>query len=652
MKSIIHILFFLGFINGVKAQITTSIIKANFGVDADLEANYFNKNIQNGNDDWFNNSPPAYTGRGVIDTTGAAAIIARYAADPAFRQLPFYRTMSVPAYSIVNNRMWIDAVFTRDYHGSDSTIFASGANKNGMSPQDWSCPVAQSVPDKNEILDMMVHVRRAGPNITDSLWMFGGLSIENTNGDRYFDFEMYQTDIYYDRPSLKFYGYGPDAGHTSWKFDASGNITTPGDIIFSAHYGSSTLTSIEARIWIDKSALLTTPTAFSWNGTFDGASSGSQFGYAGIIPKSSGFFYTGMENNKNTWAGAFNLIRGDNQVVTDYTSGQFMEFGVNLTKLGLDPVTLLGGNDCGMPFRRVLVKSRASTSFTAALKDFVGPFDFFLAPRVMIDADTTALCGLIGISQINVTNPASTSSYTWSTADGHIDKYNSSTSITVDSPGTYIVTQRLQSGCPIYATDTVLITTNPFCFILQNPISDFGGRLSYNQVLLNWSATSNKEINYFEIERSTDGSEFTPVNIIRKHSAPGDIAAYNSTDNVNVFNRSFIYYRLKTIGYNGQVAYSKVVKLFVSEEGKEMISITPNPVRDVMRLNISSSADENMKLYIYDLAGRQMMSSLARVQKGNVVIEVKDFQSWPRGIYSVKALLGNSVFTKKMVLTK
>ena len=650
MKSIILILFFLGFINSVKAQITTSIIKANFGVDADLEANYFNKNVQNGNDDWFSNAPAGYIGKGVIDTTGAAAILTRYVTDPSFRELPFYRTMSVPAYSIVNNRMWIDAVFTRDYHGDDSTIFASGASKNGMSPQDWTCPVAQSVPDKNEILDMMVHVRRAGPNITDSLWMFGGLSIENTNGDRYFDFEMYQTDIYYDRPSLKFYGYGPDAGHSSWKFDASGNITTPGDIIFSAHYGSSTLTSIEARIWVDKSVLLITPTAFSWNGTFDGASSGSQFGYAGIIPKSSGFFYTGLENNKSTWAGPFSLIRGDNQVVTDYTSGQFMEFGVNLTKLGLDPVTLLGGNDCGMPFRRVLVKSRASTSFTAALKDFVGPFDFFLAPRVMLNTDTMALCGLIG--KIDVTNPASNSTYTWSTTDGYIDSYNSPTSINVDTAGTYIVSQRLQVGCPVYATDTVVITDNPFCFILHNPINDFKARLSYDQTLLNWSATSNKEINYFEIERSTDGSKFTPVNIVKVHSASEDIVGYNSTDNLNVFNKRFIYYRLKTVGYNGQVAYSKVVKIFVDANKKEVITITPNPVRDVMRFNISSSTDGKMSLYIYDITGRQMMSLPASIQKENMVIEVKNFQNWPRGIYSVRVLSGNAVFTKKMVLVK
>jgi hypothetical protein len=97
MKSIIPIFLFLGFINCTKAQIITPIIKSNFGVEADLQANYYGDTIQNGSDDWFNNSAAANTGRGVIDTTGAADIIALYNANPVSRQLPFYRTMSVPA---------------------------------------------------------------------------------------------------------------------------------------------------------------------------------------------------------------------------------------------------------------------------------------------------------------------------------------------------------------------------------------------------------------------------------------------------------------------------------------------------------------------------------------------------------------------------
>jgi hypothetical protein len=59
-------------------------------------------------------------------------------------------------------------------------------------------------------------------------------------------------------------GFGPDAGHTSWQFDAAGNVTQPGDIIFTAEFGTSGLAMLEARVWVNKNALLSTPANFNW----------------------------------------------------------------------------------------------------------------------------------------------------------------------------------------------------------------------------------------------------------------------------------------------------------------------------------------------------------------------------------------------------
>ena len=593
-----------------KGQITTPIIRASFGVDGDLRANYFNGFVQF-NDDWFNNGT-AGSGIFVIDTTGAASIVNRYVTDISFRKLPFFRTMRYPAFTTITNRLLIDAVFIRDYHGDDSTIFASGSNKNGMSPADWSCPVAQAVPDKNEILDMFVHVRRAlGTTGTDSLWLFGGVSIENTTGSRYFDFEMYQTDIYYDRPSQQFYGYGPDAGHTSWTFDASGNVVIPGDIIFTAEYGGGGLTLLEPRIWVDRAALSVTPTDFAWTGAFDGAASGSQFGYAGILPATAGIFYTGLESKANTWAGPFQLVLGNDDVVTNYTAGQFMEFSVNLTKLGLDPVTLLGGNSCGMPFRRVMVKSRASASFSAALKDFVGPFDFFLAPRAAAAADIPFFCGVLGISNILVTNAVPTSTYTWTTLDGNILGSTSGPSIYADAPGTYIVTQQLQDGCSTYATDTVVITFDSTCSLLETNLTNFKGQVSDNNVQLDWTATQNKDVLNFVVERSTDGVSFTSVAKIDARSPEIFNVTYKATDDVHQLPSSIVYYRLKVTDKNGRVKYSKAISLSLIETGQAGFAIVPNPVRDVMQINISSDRNNKVQLFIYDLNGKLVRTESA-----------------------------------------
>jgi hypothetical protein len=650
MKTILRVLFLSLCTQHVTAQITTQQLKAGFGVDGELRANFYSNIAQPGNDDWFSMS--AGSGNFVIDTTGAAAIVADYASDPQSRKLPFYRTMRVDPYTLLGGYRAIDAVFIRDYHGDDSTMFASGSNKNGMSPADWTCPVAQSIPDKNEILDMMVHVRRAGINMTDSLWMFGGLSIENTVGSRYFDFEMYQTDIYYDRASRRFYGYGPDAGHTSWQFDASGNVTRPGDIIFAAEYSNNVLSNIEARIWIDSASRSITPSEFNWTGSFDGASNGSRFGYASIAPNTSGAFYTGLTSPANTWAGPFQLVKGDNSVVNTYTAWQFMEFSVNLTKLGLDPVTLLGTDNCGMPFRRILVKSRTSTSFTSSLKDFVGPFDFFLAPRAEADADISYYCGSIGVSQLQVTNPVSTSIYTWSTIGGNIVGSNVGTNITANLPGTYIVTQQLQSGCSTYATDTVVIAYDPLCVVLENYLMNFDASYSDRSSQIRWTAASSPDVKGFEIERSFDGAAFAPIGKYDPQIAAKSLVNYYATDNLNFISASSAYYRLKVYFANGQSRYSKVVQVKLPEKENVVLRISPNPVRESIRMNVVSKEDADVNIAVYNSVGVLYKTLSVHVQKGSSFVTVHGISKWPDNVYNVHITVGKENFTRTVVLLK
>ncbi len=93
MKTILRVLFLLLCVQHGKAQTTTQVLKAGFGADGELRANFYSNIPQSGNDDWFSMS--AGSGNFVIDTTGAASIVSRYATDAAFRKLPFYRTMKV-----------------------------------------------------------------------------------------------------------------------------------------------------------------------------------------------------------------------------------------------------------------------------------------------------------------------------------------------------------------------------------------------------------------------------------------------------------------------------------------------------------------------------------------------------------------------------
>jgi hypothetical protein len=648
MRKIIPFVLLCGSILTLQAQITAPAKRANFGVEADLRANYFNGSLDPGSDDWFDNQT-AGTGTFIIDTTGAAYINKLYLSNPATRMLPLFRGMRYPQFAIVNNNMLIDAVFIRDHHGDDSTVFASGSNKNGMSPASWSCPSSQGVPDKNDILDMFMHVRREGPNSTDSLWLFGGVSLEGTGGNRYFDFEMYQTDIYYERASLSFKGYGPDAGHTSWQFDAAGHVLKAGDIIFTAEYDNASLSMVEARIWVNNSALSVTPTDFNWGGDFVGASGGSTFGYANIVPKTGGNFYTGIQNTGTTWAGPFSLVRVDNSVVADYTAKQFMEFSVNLSKLGLDPLVNVG-DPCQMPFRRILVKSRASTSFSAELKDFVGPFDFFRAPMAAASADFPVFCGTTGVSTVSVSNPLVTSLYTWTTPDGHIVGDSVGPSITVNQPGSYIVSQQLMDSCgTTYAKDTVVIITDASCSLLASGMAQFSGRLVNKTALLSWTVSNNPSAYYYDIERSYDNLHFSKAGRIYTTDKISLEARYSFRDDLQAATANIVFYRIRTVDADGRSYFSKTVGITIAQ-GQRMVMLMPNPVSQGAQLVITGIQNERVSIFIIDMSGKALRTIKTNLNKGVSIVAINEMDNWLRGTYFIKVVMEDKVFTEKMIL--
>ena len=653
MRTVLHtacVFLMLGFssVNSY-GQIIGPTIKANFGVEADLEANYSNTITDPNDDDWFMQPGSSGTGQFIIDTSGAAAIKGLYASIPSSRRWSFMKRMRYPVFTILSNKLLMDAAFVRDFHGDDSTVFASGSNKNGDSPANWSCPVSQGVPDKNDILDLMVHVRRAGPFNTDSLWMFGGLSLDNITGNRYFDLEMYQTDLAYNRAAQKFSGFGPDAGHTSWEFDAAGNITKAGDIIFSAEYQSSSLSMIEARIWVNKAALAITPTTFDWSGKFDGAYSGATYGYASIKPKSDGAYFTGLQSSTATWGGPFSVVLQNDVLVTDYVAKQYVEFSVNLTKLGLDPAAMGAGNSCAMPFSNLLVKTRASSSFTAELKDFVLPISFFRPSVADAITATPFLCEKLNIAEITVSNPVSTSTYRWSTTDGNIVSPTVGTTVYADKPGTYIVTQYMIEGCPAYAADTIQLLPFPFCgVLLTNTIADFHGNLVASKAELTWKAQDNEQAKFFQVQTSTDDVNFTNLATLPQDPSSAQYA-YSFDWKIPT---ETLYARIALTNSDGSKGISPVLQLSSPNASAMGVKIYPVPVKDKLVLELFAPSAAEVKVAFYSAAGNKLYATTRFVKAGQNKLSFSSLPAMPQGLGFVVIQTGNAVISQKVLFAK
>jgi hypothetical protein len=453
------------------AQLNNGGRYANFGIDADTRTNYMKYGIVTGavaSDDWF---APSLTGNNVIDTSNAATYLSALKAGGNFS---FNKRMSAPLYSKVGGRLWLDAVYGRDFSAAaslkDSTTFTI-ACKNGDNPTNWAGGVS-NFPDKNDLIDVYAHMRRDGVTVNDSLWLFTGVSTFGVTGSRYFDIELYKNNFSYSSTTGKFTTGGTSAGHTEWLFDPIGNVIQTGDIILAVTYSPGTAPVVDVRIWVSQSTWSTvSPADFSFNANFNGST--PAYGYASIVSNSgTTAFGAGISNysltatQDTTYAtpwGSSNSTTGWN---AQYQTQQFIEIGLNLTRIGLDPAlySSLGSSACTSLFSSIFFKSRSSASFTSNMQDFMVPL-IFVRPPVMDYTLTpdTLRCNK-SVATIQITNNSTVGVYTWqAVGSSQISGANADSSqLTITKPGTFIVSASPVEGCPPTRTDTVVIPIDTF----------------------------------------------------------------------------------------------------------------------------------------------------------------------------------------------
>lgn len=124
---------------------------------------------------------------------------------------------------------------------------------------------------------------------------------------------------------------------------------------------------------------------------------------------------------------------------------------------------------------------------------------------------------------------------------------------------------------------------------------DFKATALENQVRLDWSTAREQNSDYFAIERSVDQFAWQPLGEVAAAGYSETIQGYQFVDKAPVLGTAF--YRLRQVDLDGAYGYSSVVE--VSLEGMG-ISIYPNPVQDVLQLELSGAWEATLT----DLRGK------------------------------------------------
>ncbi len=110
-------------------------------------------------------------------------------------------------------------------------------------------------------------------------------------------------------------------------------------------------------------------------------------------------------------------------------------------------------------------------------------------------------------------------------------------------------------------------------------------------VALRWTTASEKNSDYFEVQRSPDGSVFSPIATVAGQGNSTRVSTYASLDRTAP--AGAVYYRLREVDRDGETAFSPVLR--VSSEALGFL-IFPNPARATISFQTSAEASTTYRI--------------------------------------------------------
>lgn len=128
--------------------------------------------------------------------------------------------------------------------------------------------------------------------------------------------------------------------------------------------------------------------------------------------------------------------------------------------------------------------------------------------------------------------------------------------------------------------------------ILPVTLTDFVVRGSSDNASINWTTSNEDKADYFVVEKSMDGTDFTAIDTVKAKGNNSTTQHYASSD--PQLNPGINYYRLKIVDFDQRSTYSKTVQII--RKGIS-IALFPNPASGRITISHSPAAVEQIKIY-------------------------------------------------------
>lgn len=183
--------------------------------------------------------------------------------------------------------------------------------------------------------------------------------------------------------------------------------------------------------------------------------------------------------------------------------------------------------------------------------------------------------------------------------------------------------------------------------VLPIELLSFYAQMSKNGVYLTWITASERNNDYFTLEKTTDGNDYREVVRLKGAGNSSSTRYYSYTDDQPFSGIS--YYRLKQTDYDGAVSYSNVAMVkYIAIMHNLNIHLYPNPVTTLLALQCYTKTAERVQIRMFDFTGNMLSSRTEELELGENTFTFNAEDLSP-GLYFMQVTDGTETVYKKFL---
>ncbi len=359
--------------------------------------------------------------------------------------------------------------------------------------------------------------------------------------------------------------------------------------------------------------------------------------------------------------------------------------GLGFVRLAIDPFGwgwILAGNGSQLYLAKFEAKGTTATSIQivnnsvnvsggGSVADFQNGDLAFTANGVLY-ALANVTNGVTGIYTMDVASQTTTLNRKWTLTDGIGGQFSGSVngvaftqtgSLHIStSDGLYFIDQNSANQVSGTVNCVQILATSgltdlasdkfPLQTTLPVKLLSFSGSLRNDISTLSWETENEENFSHFEIERSSDGFNFSLKGNKASLGQAGR-SYYQFTDNLATITGNVFWYRLKIVDLDGSFKYSDVIMIRRDQKSLTGLIMNPNPVvNGIGTVRFTAQSQGLATFRIMDANGRLLLQQQSKITEGVNSVAINNLNKLEPGTYVIQMINGAEINTSRFIIIR